>query len=318
MSTALLLGVLLCWQSGNAHGQGLVVTNSPAPLGASGAYSSLAALYAQSEAWKAAFKRSPRSACAAGGQTLCSAGSSGDAAAYGQLVVATSPLVYSSADPRDTGGFDFVPAPRDQRPCAACTAFAVAAAAQAAVAAAARVNASAVEPLSAADLLYCSPGAPTTCTAGWTLADVLRQLTGRRIAPEACVPYDPPSLDGEDDIHCGPQCKMPEELKGRLLAAAGGFSYQGVADEWTICQAIRESGAVVSRFDIMSDFREFFADPARSQDVYRPKPGAKVVETHAVIIIGYNLVEGYWLVQNSWGPDWNTNGRFKVRTRFPL
>lgn len=172
-------------------GQGLVVSGAPAPLGASGAFSSLAALYEKSKAWKAAFRRSPASACASGGDTLCSAGAvDGNAAAYGQLVVATSPLIYSSARPADTGGFDFIPDPRDQRPCAACTGFAVAAAAQAAVAAAARVNASDVEPLSAADLVYCSPGAPTSCSAGWTLADVLKQLTERRIAPEACMPYD--------------------------------------------------------------------------------------------------------------------------------
>jgi hypothetical protein len=150
----------------------------------------LAALYEKSEAWKSAFRRSPASACSQNGQTLCSAGSSQDAAAYGQLVVATSPLTYSSASPSDTGGLDLIPSARDQRPCAACTGFAVASAAQAAIAAAARVNASAVEPLSPSDLLYCSPGAPTSCSAGWTLIDVLKQLTERRIAPEACQPYD--------------------------------------------------------------------------------------------------------------------------------
>lgn len=34
--------------------------------------------------------------------------------------------------------------------------------------------------------------------------------------------------------------------------------------------------------------------------------------TQAVTLIGYNLGGGWWLVQNSWGPDWGMDGRFKV------
>jgi hypothetical protein len=37
---------------------------------------------------------------------------------------------------------------------------------------------------------------------------------------------------------------------------------------------------VVSRFDIMSDFKAFFSDPSKANAIYRAKPGATLAETH--------------------------------------
>jgi hypothetical protein len=101
----------------------------------------------------------------------------------------------------------------------------------------------------------------------------------------------------------------------------------------------------------MSDFIAFFNNPDNVDKIYSPGPGAKLVETHvscaggpalrmrggvgggvrhthhspaqkpenthtcaqAVIIIGYDIVNRFWLLQNSWGSAWNKGGRFKVR-----
>lgn len=36
------------------------------------------------------------------------------------------------------------------------------------------------------------------------------------------------------------------------------------------------------------------------------------VVNHAVVIVGYDDVGGYWIVRNSWGPTWNGDGHLKV------
>lgn len=38
-------------------------------------------------------------------------------------------------------------------------------------------------------------------------------------------------------------------------------------------------------------------------------PAGEVVGGHCVVVIGFNLEEGYYIIQNSWGPDWGMNGR---------
>ena len=52
------------------------------------------------------------------------------------------------------------------------------------------------------------------------------------------------------------------------------------------CKAGAHALLQVSRFDLMDDFKDFFSDPANRRKVYKPKPGAKLVETHAVAIVG--------------------------------
>jgi hypothetical protein len=195
-----------------ALAQGLLVDGADAaahtPLAASKTFARLSEVFNASRAWKAAFKASPRAACRAGGGSLCAAAGGEDERAYAQLLMATSPLAYSSADPASTGGLNLVPPASDQHPCAACTGFAAAGAAHAAMAAALRVPAAKIEPLSVQDLLYCSAGGPATCDAGWTLPDALQQLAQRRLAPASCMPYKPPRLGaGAGELPtCGREC----------------------------------------------------------------------------------------------------------------
>jgi hypothetical protein len=321
VAAAMLLIAVACAAVPRAAAQGLLLSKEPVHMGATGELRQLTQTYSASRAWREAFKRDPSSACSPQSGSLCASGVSDDADQYGQLVVATSPIAYSSASPASTGGFDFVPHPGDQRPCASCTGFAVAAAAQAAIAAALQRNASKIEPLSAQDLQYCSVGAPTSCTSGWTLPDVLKQLVTRRVAPASCVPYDPPPL-GTTSAQPPPSCRVStctttdEEMRTaarvHTLAAQGTFAYQSLFEEWAIAKHIREYGAVISRFDLYDDFKKFFADPKNAKAVYKPSKGAKFQETHAVVIVGYNLTEGSWLCLNSWGPNFADNGLFRV------
>ncbi|KAI8475768.1 MAG: hypothetical protein J3K34DRAFT_456135 [Monoraphidium minutum] len=331
---ALPLLLLLAASPSVVQGQGLRVNGTAINMAANGGRAELERIYGASKQWREAFKRSPSSACQGNGRSLCAAGENdaADTVPYAQLVVAASPLAYSSADPASTGGLNLVPAARDQRPCASCTAFAAAAAAQAAIAAVLRKNARDIEPLSTQDLMYCGIDAPTRCGDGWTLTEALRQLKDRAVATEACLPYRPPAADAK---RAPPECAQDGctgdggDVMAALLgqasskqnqrrhqqAAQGVFSFQPLVEQWVMEAHIREHGAVVSRFDIMDDFKDFFADPKNAKKVYTPKPGAKMVEPHAVTIVGYDISEKSWLCLNSWGPNWADGGLFRVAWR---
>jgi len=60
---------------------------------------------------------------------------------------------------------------------------------------------------------------------------------------------------------------------------------------------------------LLQDFKDFFANPANVGRVYSPQSGARVVETHAVMIFGYDLKQGYWEVRGvEGGEGGNTRG----------
>lgn len=46
-----------------------------------------------------------------------------------------------------------------------------------------------------------------------------------------------------------------------------------------------------------------------------PQPGEREKGAHSVIIIGFGIENGikYYLIKNSWGSDWGTEGYAKVK-----
>jgi C1A family cysteine protease len=62
----------------------------------------------------------------------------------------------------------------------------------------------------------------------------------------------------------------------------------------------------------LSDFQPFFANNRNAKAVYKPSPSAKLEFGHAIVLIGYNNEQGYWLAKNSYGSNWGDGGLFKV------
>ncbi|KAF6244013.1 hypothetical protein COO60DRAFT_121768 [Scenedesmus sp. NREL 46B-D3] len=160
-------------------------------------------------------------------------------------------------------------------------------------------------------LYFCPPGRPTrSCTAGWTLADALGQLEerGQSIPTAACLPYRP---DYRRELTvgelCSGGCSSPSQH-----ASKGRFTSTQINSMWEAQRHIRQYGAVVARFEVMSDFMAFFAEKRNAQAVYRPSAGAQPVLPHAIALIGYNNQQQYWLAKNSHGDTFGDGGLFKV------
>jgi C1A family cysteine protease len=63
---------------------------------------------------------------------------------------------------------------------------------------------------------------------------------------------------------------------------------------------------------VYDDMKPFFVDQRNRKAVYRPSPRAQLYITHAVVLVGYNNQQQFWLAKNSWGSNWGDSGLFKV------
>ncbi|KAF6246276.1 hypothetical protein COO60DRAFT_1210639 [Scenedesmus sp. NREL 46B-D3] len=228
-----------------AAGQGLVPSFVPR-VGSTNTLTQLQQQYRNSQAWKRAYKQRPRSACGiTGGASLCAAQSTSAVDAYAQLMLAMSPQAYSSTSSK---GPRLVSPAQDQEQCQACTAFAVAAAAETAMAAALQVDVQQCS-ISVQALFFCAPNEPTrSCEAGWNLPAALQQLQqrGPNLPTAACLPYKPDLFGFSTvDALCRGSCNSPSPHAGR-----GKFSSQQITSLWKAQWHIWQHGAVVARFDV--------------------------------------------------------------------
>jgi hypothetical protein len=166
------------------------------------------------------------------------------------------------------------------------------------------------------DLYFCgSQTTVQTCSSGWGLqTGAIAQLQRRQqLLDQECLQYKP-KVDSDDPIdNCGPPLKTCRRTNE--YASQGKFGAIPVSNMWEAQRYIRQYGAVVTSFQIMSDFESFFNKTGNAKKTYSPSAGAKALENHAVVLVGYDNYApggGYWLVLNSWGTKWADRGLFKV------
>lgn len=110
------------------------------------------------------------------------------------------------------------------------------------------------------------------------------------IVDEGCYPY----LAANSP--CSPNCKEPLWNIESWRAVAANII--------AVKTALVNDGPIWVGLYMSSSFD--------ASDIMRcNKTGDKTIN-HAVVIVGYNDVGGYWIVRNSWGADWRGDGYFKV------
>lgn len=84
--------------------------------------------------------------------------------------------------------------------------------------------------------------------------------------------------------------------------------YQSVPpDEKSLQQAVSSIGPISAAID--GSNLQFYAG-----GVFRDDDCVPGQVNHGLLIIGYGTEEGrdYWLIKNSWGPNWGEGGYFKM------
>jgi subtilisin-like proprotein convertase family protein/C1A family cysteine protease/putative hemolysin len=133
------------------------------------------------------------------------------------------------------------------------------------------------------------------CEGGWP-ASALSYIRDTGVADEACFPYTATTA----------ACALCGDWQSRLVTidAYGGVS----SSPSQIKQSLVDRGPLSAAMGILSDYGGHF-----DGDIYRCSIDSDPYDiNHAVVIVGYNNVGGYWIVKNSWGSSFGEGGYFKV------
>jgi cathepsin B len=120
------------------------------------------------------------------------------------------------------------------------------------------------------------------------------------VVDDDCFPYE--SGNGTT-TKCIKECRNGAEWKTYKAKNS-----KGLTNIDAIKTDLVNNGYVQTGFTVYSDFMSY------KGGIYEHKSGY-VMGGHAVVIVGWGVENGvnYWIVQNSWGPNWGENGFFRIK-----
>jgi hypothetical protein len=208
--------------------------------------------------------------------------------------------VYAAALPthfdwRSNTGSNWMTSVKNQGGCGSCVAFGAVGATEA------QFKIQASNPgwsldLSEQHLFSCGGG---SCSGGWYISAALNYLKNYGTPDESCSPYQAQS----GQASCSNSCP---DWQSRAFKIA---SWSWVANNPSALQAALMNGPLVAGFTVYSDFFGYHGG------VYHWDHVSSAVGGHAIVIVGYDSNEEYWIVKNSWGASWGENGYFRIGFR---
>lgn len=194
----------------------------------------------------------------------------------------------SLLDWRNKDGQNWVSPMLDQGNCGSCVAFATVGTLET------QMNITRVLPwlnpkFSTQALFACGGGG---CETGWYPGAAAQYVQSRGVPDEACAPYTM-GANGQD-VSCSSICA---DSSSRSQKVASFKAYSG-ADQ---VKAALAHGPVVTTMEVYSDFVLY------SSGIYKHVSG-DILGGHAISIVGYNDVDRYWIIRNSWSTFWGENG----------
>ncbi|VDI19073.1 cathepsin B-like [Mytilus galloprovincialis] len=213
---------------------------------------------------------------------------------------------------------------RDQGDCGSCWAFGAVEAMsdRICIKSAGKVNAH----LSAEDMNDCCRTCGNGCNGGfpeaaWQYWKQEGLVTGGQYnTKQGCQPYtikacdhhvvgklEPCAKKDSKTPKCTHKCEAGYNVSYTQDKHFGMSAYAVKREETQIMTEIMTNGPVEGAFTVYADF------PTYKSGVYKHTTGS-ALGGHAIKLIGWGTENGdkYWLVANSWNPDWGSAGFFKI------
>lgn len=133
------------------------------------------------------------------------------------------------------------------------------------------------------------------------------------LLPATCATYKENGVKCSVNATCVEQLKHSGEPRWRATKSRYLGGRQETATEALLLREINEKGPVIvslSGAQIGDDFM-FYAGGIYTGEEFKPEDASG---GHAVLLVGYGEEDGqpYWIVQNSWGPDWGEDGYVRM------
>jgi len=209
---------------------------------------------------------------------------------------------------------------RDQAACGSCWAFGAVEAMTDRICIAS--NGKSTPHISAEDMLSCCDSCGFGCEGGypgaawdyWVSDGV---VTGNNYGGGGCYPYLIPSCDHHVNgtlppcgnivptPPCANQCQNGQDWNSDKHFGTNAYAIS--SDPTVIQTEIFNNGPVEAAFSVYEDFLAY------KQGVYQHVTG-DLLGGHAIKILGWGTQSGtpYWIVANSWNPDWGNKGFFNI------
>lgn len=201
----------------------------------------------------------------------------------------------ATLDWRNKDGKSWMSPIRNQASCGSCLAFA----ATAAVESQYRITqgqASTSIRLSPQFMFSCGGG---VCKKGWYPEQAAKFLVNTGVPDEACMPY---AASSGRDIACNKACgdaaKRSVKITSYSRPTANALKIE------TLRQALQK-GPLVTTMSVYSDFMNY------RRGIYK-RVSNSYNGGHAIVLIGYNHNERYFIIRNSWSTGWGESGYGRI------
>ncbi|KAG8182969.1 hypothetical protein JTE90_013421 [Oedothorax gibbosus] len=208
-------------------------------------------------------------------------------------------------DWRNVSGVNYVSPVRNQGSCGSCYSFSSMGMLEARLRV--QTNNKVQVTFSPQDIVSCSEYAQG-CEGGFPYLIAGKYAQDFGVTPEECNPYT-----GKDDKCSEKQCKRYYVADYKYI---GGF-YGGCNEELMKMELVA-NGPIAVSFEVYPDFQQYKGGIYHHTGIglqYKFDPFH--ITNHAVLAVGYGTDkttgEKYWIVKNSWGPQWGENGFFRIR-----